>query len=295
MIMTTRIGKIGRLPKSIREELGRRIEDGVPGTEIVQWLNTQPDVLAVMAKYFEGRPVTEQNLSDWKESGHVDWVRLQEARTWAGRLTEQAEELATMTGDNDLTDVLAMMLAVQIGQAGSQLVEQSAEVAERWERLCKLNRELSILRRDEDRRERTNHQWRRWEWQMDRQNDQDEEAGEQKRREQRLDRYVDRMGLKEHAEFVGARAAERLYRIKHGLSEEDLNDGTWQAEQEKRKAEKRKHSTLNIQHSTSKEKAKSRRPRAGGRGCAMAEGTRYAALRRGKKGKWQIKNLRKGL
>jgi hypothetical protein len=163
MIMTTRIGKIGRLPKSIREELGRRIEDGVPGTEIVEWLNTQPDVLAVLARYFEGRPVTEQNLSDWRQSGHMDWVRLQEARIWAGRLTEQAEGVDEMTGDNHLTDVLAMTLAVQIGQAGSQLVEQSADVEERWERLCKVNRELSILGRDADRRERTNNQWRRWE------------------------------------------------------------------------------------------------------------------------------------
>jgi hypothetical protein len=88
--MTTRIGKIGRLPKAIREELGRRIEDNEVGTDIVFWLNSQDDVKRILAEQFEGRAITEQNLSLWKQTGHLDWLRLQEIRESARLLLEQA-------------------------------------------------------------------------------------------------------------------------------------------------------------------------------------------------------------
>src|SRR5580698_4446633 len=59
--MSTRIGKIGRLSKERRNELGQRIEDGLPGMEIVQWLNAQPDVQKILQAQFAGRPISEQN------------------------------------------------------------------------------------------------------------------------------------------------------------------------------------------------------------------------------------------
>jgi hypothetical protein len=298
MIMTTRVGKIGRLPLRIREELGRRIEDGVPGNEIVPWLNGQAEVQAVLAKYFAGRPINEQNLSDWRQAGHVDWLRLQEQRAWAGGLTEEAEELAKMTGDNDLTDVLTMMLAVQIGQIGAQLADPSGDLQERWKRLREVNRELSVLRRDQDRRDRTGiqRQWR--EWQMARQDKVEAEAAEQKRRERRLERYNDRLDVESDGEIIGPKVAERIYRIKHGLNEDDLNDGTWEAKREARKAEERRlkmeggrtrtkqrpansrssscrqHPTSNTEHPTSKEAGAVR----GRQACQAAENQDESSL-----------------
>jgi hypothetical protein len=53
----------GSLPKSIRDQLGRRIEDGEEGKELVKWLNGLPEVQEILEKQFGGRPVTEQNLS----------------------------------------------------------------------------------------------------------------------------------------------------------------------------------------------------------------------------------------
>ena len=126
---------------------------------------------------------------------------------------------------------------------------------------------------------------------MDRQDDQDEKQREMEHRQQRLEMYADRMGLEEHAEFVGVRAAQRMYRIKHGLSEEDLNDGTWQQKEEKRKSGKRKHSTLNSrssacqQHSTSKgRKANVQKPNA--KDQSQKEGTK---IRRPKCAKRAVK------
>ena len=84
----TRIGKIGRLPRQVRNELNRRLLEGEPGITLVDWLNGQPSVKAVLDRWFGGRPVTEQNLSEWKQGGFEDWQRQEEARAWVRELGE---------------------------------------------------------------------------------------------------------------------------------------------------------------------------------------------------------------
>src|SRR5580698_3306277 len=140
--MTTRIGKIGRLPKSIREELGRRIEDGLPGNEIVQWLNSQPDAQAVLAQYFEGRAITEQNLSEWRQSGHLEWVRRQEAMEASERLKEWSEDLQKGAVLQNWSDRWAMVVTVEMQRVAAALVEQEPDLEKRWERLRDMSKEL---------------------------------------------------------------------------------------------------------------------------------------------------------
>ena len=50
-----RTGKIARLPREIREELNHHLECGLPGRELVEWLNSLPDVHEVLTKSFDGR------------------------------------------------------------------------------------------------------------------------------------------------------------------------------------------------------------------------------------------------
>ena len=57
-----RRGKIARLPKSIRDQLNTMIQDGVPYLQIIQRL--APDTSAL----------TEDNLSNWKSGGYLDWL-----------------------------------------------------------------------------------------------------------------------------------------------------------------------------------------------------------------------------
>jgi len=89
----TRNGKIARLPKDIREELNRRLEDGEPGKHLVAWLNEQEPVRTVLQGQFGGRPVSEQNLSEWKAGGFREWLRHEETRLLVSSLTEQSEAL----------------------------------------------------------------------------------------------------------------------------------------------------------------------------------------------------------
>lgn len=75
----TRNGKIARLPKDIREELNRRLEDGEAGVRLIEWLNGLPEVVKVLAEEFEGVPINDVNLSQWKNGGFLDWQARQRA------------------------------------------------------------------------------------------------------------------------------------------------------------------------------------------------------------------------
>jgi hypothetical protein len=68
-------GKIGHLPYEIRCQLGRAIHNGVPGVRLVAWLNSLPEVQAILSRDFGGRPIKEQNLSKWKARGYPDWLQ----------------------------------------------------------------------------------------------------------------------------------------------------------------------------------------------------------------------------
>src|SRR6266481_2497868 len=74
MNTTTRIGKIARLPHSLREQLNLRLHDHQPHKTILPWLNSLPEVIAILAAEFDSRPITKQNLSEWKHGGFRDWL-----------------------------------------------------------------------------------------------------------------------------------------------------------------------------------------------------------------------------
>ena len=86
----TRNGKIARLPKAIRDQLNRRLEDGQPGVRVVEWLNTLPEVHTVLTEQFDGRAINEVNLSEWKAGGFLDWQARQEMLAHTQELVEEA-------------------------------------------------------------------------------------------------------------------------------------------------------------------------------------------------------------
>ena len=89
----SRTGKIARLPRSIRDELNQRLTDGEAGPQLVTWLNGRPAVQEAMEEHFNSRPVTEQNLSEWRQGGYEDWLRQEEACGRIRSLAVQAESL----------------------------------------------------------------------------------------------------------------------------------------------------------------------------------------------------------
>lgn len=140
---STRNGKIAKLPKVIREELNRRIEDGEPAAALVQWLNKLPAVKAVQTET-GAQPIREQNISEWRKGGYRDWLAKQEALELAVQLGEDAAELS-VEGRPPLTDVLALWLAARYAVATRQVA--AAEGAEGWRLLRELCADIVELRR----------------------------------------------------------------------------------------------------------------------------------------------------
>jgi hypothetical protein len=129
VMSTTRVGKIGRLPKGIREELRRRIEDGEPGKDLVAWLNGLPEVTKSLKELFGGRAISEQNLSDWRQNGHAEWLEAEENRRLAASLAEQSEGLTDELPM--VAEHFAAITAVELARLARELMKQDGAVEER--------------------------------------------------------------------------------------------------------------------------------------------------------------------
>jgi len=102
-------GKIGRLPEALREEVNRAsLRNGETGRRVASWLNALPEVQGLLAAEFSGKPVREQNLSEWRRGGHQRWLRLQEAQTMMQRLRADGHEFSAAAGGS-VVDALGRM------------------------------------------------------------------------------------------------------------------------------------------------------------------------------------------
>src|SRR5450432_3721255 len=154
----TRTGKIARLPRPIRQELNRRLDEGEPGKKIVAWLNSRPEVQSVVAAEFNAKPIREQNISEWKKGGYRDWQAQQEAMEIAGRLGEDAAEW-TGEGRSPLTDTLAHFLVARYAVATRRVAETGGR--EGWRMLREMCGDVVELRKGDHSAERLqiDHAW----------------------------------------------------------------------------------------------------------------------------------------
>jgi hypothetical protein len=81
-----RTRKIARLPRTVREELNRRLQNGEQAKRLVEWLNEAPEVCARLKTDFAGRPISKQNLSEWKQGGYREWQAHQDVLARASEL-----------------------------------------------------------------------------------------------------------------------------------------------------------------------------------------------------------------
>jgi len=56
-------GKISSLPETVRTQLNHRLANGQGADLILPWLNSLPEVKAILDADFSGQPISEQNLS----------------------------------------------------------------------------------------------------------------------------------------------------------------------------------------------------------------------------------------
>ena len=228
---TTRIGKIGRLPKHIRDQLGHRIEDAEQGKELVKWLNGLPRVQEILKEQFDGRAITEQNLSEWRQTGHLEWLRHEETRLLVSKLTEQSDELNEAAGGHEISDRFASVLAAELTRLATTLLEKESDPEKRWARLCSVHRELSQFRRDGHRAVRTMIKRDRWNREVEREKKEDMKRMKQENKKRQMDMCFSNLHKYTNAKMFGGGRngeiiAEMLHRIQFDLPLDDLIDDT---------------------------------------------------------------------
>ena len=151
----TRDAKIARLPQPIREQINRRLQNGEAGQQIADWLDTLPEITALMAAEFDGRPINETNLVSWRLGGYRKWEAQQEALDAVRQFGADAAELTQAAG-GQLADHLALCLTARIAVALREPAAGGDEAAGQWHRLRQLCADLVALRKGDH-----NAQWLR--------------------------------------------------------------------------------------------------------------------------------------
>ncbi len=146
MRTVTRNGKIARIPRQIRETLNQRLLNGEQGIKLVKWLNSLMDVKMMLEDEFGDRPITEQNLSEWKQGGYQEWLRHQDELDLARTLTEQGTALTEEAGYMALSDRIAPAVALALSQMIRAVTSGPLKTPKQRREALMLFRELALLR-----------------------------------------------------------------------------------------------------------------------------------------------------
>ncbi len=159
-----RIGKIARLSRAVRAQLNSRLQDNVEGKLIVLWLNSLPEVKELLAEKFDGRPINEQNLSDWRQSGYEEWLAHQDITAQAAELAANQQELAAALPGQSLPDHLAAAVSFRyaaiLAAQGLELDEPALRQLKALGRICQA---VVKLRRSDQNAARLKIETERWE------------------------------------------------------------------------------------------------------------------------------------
>ena len=157
---------IARLPLEIRDQLNTRLADGEPGIRLVEWLNSNPEVMKVMAEQFDGRPITESNISEWRSGGYEEWRILHAFLDETRVVSENAGDIAD-TGIS--SDHLRIVLLAQHAHLFQNLgIMPKDEFNHRLNAVKKLTASIMNMQRAELQKARLELQRERFELQRER-------------------------------------------------------------------------------------------------------------------------------
>jgi hypothetical protein len=172
--MKTGNGKIANLPSQIRDELNWRINDGDEGKELVEWLNAKPEVIEVVTKLFDGKPISEQNLSQWRTHGYRKWHAEHVILDELGNLSQNSERIEE-TGI-DCEKLLLVLKANYAEMIQCWLVTPTEQMTYRLDVFKQLTAAVLAMRREEMQKERLEIQRERLELLREKQNDKSESS-----------------------------------------------------------------------------------------------------------------------
>ena len=166
-----RIGKIARLPGDIRTQLNSRLHEGAEGKSLLQWLNSLPHVHSVLAEHFDACPITEQNLSDWRQGGYQDWLVHQDILAQARDLAATQHDLPSAVQSQSIADHFATAVAFRcsaiLAAHGSDLDDPALRQLRALSHTCQAAVKLRQSNQDAARLQIETERWERVRQQMD--------------------------------------------------------------------------------------------------------------------------------
>src|SRR5437868_5500207 len=136
--------KISRFPRHIREELNQRLDRSEKQTRTLEWVNSLPEVQAVLKEEFGDEPVKKQNLTKWKKHGFRNWQLHQSALAFTNdTLPDELDPAALEKMSAKLIRFLQIRYAALAGSLPAPHEDPEAELA----RLAGLCTNLTALRR----------------------------------------------------------------------------------------------------------------------------------------------------
>ncbi len=141
-------GKIARLPSKVREEVCRRLHEGMSAKRITAWLNALPEVQAVLAAEFEGMPVNDTNITAWRQSGYEDFLRKAERIERTRELSRYAAEQSRANGST-IADGAASIASGKLLELLEAVDEATGDTKLDPEALVNISRALAALRGSE--------------------------------------------------------------------------------------------------------------------------------------------------
>src|SRR5271166_4326040 len=128
-------GKIARLPRSLRNELNQRLDDGHPTDDLLAWLNQQPHVKTLIDREFAGQPINPQNLTNWRQGGYQHWLEQQERTLLMRDLMEEAQELCPENPEKALEKSLRLLMIAELAIAFKAWLRTEPDPAKRSTRI----------------------------------------------------------------------------------------------------------------------------------------------------------------
>jgi hypothetical protein len=220
-IMRTRNGKIARLPHEVREELNQRLERAQPSPKLLEWLNALPEVQEVLKEDFAGEPVSRQNLSQWRQGGHLEWSARRDLCEDVRNFVQCAGTMDAHT-DGELADAAAIVVA---GRLGSLMANWDGEVDHKFEAQSRvLNRFCRSVVHLQRGARQANEESMKWQ----RMTEEKEKAGKKELQEKLAGRWYDAVTEPVLGKFfgggtVGRKIAEYVLAVQRGEVEANLD------------------------------------------------------------------------
>jgi len=108
-----RTGKIARLPFEVRTALNVMMRDGKPYAKIIAWLKDEHNTT-----------VLDQNLTNWREGGHADWLKEQDRLAEMQAKREFAMQIVKENDGSKLHEANLHLAASQIYEVLSEFDPQ---------------------------------------------------------------------------------------------------------------------------------------------------------------------------